>query len=323
MNEEVELTKKLDKEVKIKQQETEFKQNDIAERAKRDLKTKFDEEANYEKQKRQEDESNAKKLIQQEVYNKRDEEEKQNRMRKKMEEEEAEEKKRLKKIDDDEVKMRREKELLLEEEDRKKRYVSPQLVSKLSEEKEKIFVDKSKKDDLLAKLALMDNKGSPKTYSKPTESLINNTKSTTNINNSSAGFGKSSSIQFNENFEKLYIDEKDSAKNDLLTKLFADEKNSPSAAKPKPPKYDIFTTQKFEDTSKTTLLPWEIQDVKSNSKMANDKGNLIKNDYLDFFSNLNNKETKDIVFGRPKIENKPINSFKNNNFVEDIEELSL
>ena len=261
-------------------------------------------------------------------------------MRKKVEEEEAEEQKRIKKMNDDEVKRRREKELLLEEEDRKKRYVSPQLVNKLSEEKEKNVVDKSKKDDLLAKLALMDNKGPLKTYSKPTESLINNSKLTTAISNPSTGFGKSP-YQFNENFEKLHegksvMDEKDTAKNDLLTKLFADENNPSTAVKQKPPKYDrmedIFTTQKFGDSSKilnnsanktTTLLPWEMKDVKSSSNIANDNGKSVKNEHLDFFSKLNNTESKELVFGRPKIENKPINTFKNNNFVEDIEELSL
>ncbi len=58
---------------------------------------------------------------------------------------------------DEEEKKRKEKELL-EEEDRKKRWISTNTVNnvKLSDEKEKNSLEKSKKDELLAKLALLD-----------------------------------------------------------------------------------------------------------------------------------------------------------------------
>lgn len=118
---------------------------------------------------------------------------------------------------------------------------------------------------------------------------------------------------------------------------------------------DIFASSKTTSTppvsSKVNLLPWEIQDINFNTnnttsvkrENSNAKSNSTSNnnnskqDHFDFFSKLNSKnETLNNGFkpsssnhsngiNRPKLENRinfsPNN--RNNNYVEDIEELTL
>lgn len=155
---------------------------------------------------------------------------------------------------------------------------------------------------------------------------------------------------------------RDSNKNELLNKLFGDSSTSQGTNAYKQPQIhqskldkvdDIFASSKTTPpvSSKVNLLPWEIQDINfntnnstsvkrenSNAKINSTINNNNKQDHLDFFSKLNSKnETINNGFkstassnqtngmNRPKLENRinfsPNN--RNNNYIEDIEELTL
>ncbi len=155
---------------------------------------------------------------------------------------------------------------------------------------------------------------------------------------------------------------RDSNKNELLNKLFGDSstsqgvnsyKQQPQIHQSKLDKVDdIFVKTSPPVSSKVNLLPWEIQDINFNTNNSNsvrrensnaksnagiNGSNNSKQDHLDFFSKLNSKnETINNGFkstsstnqangmNRPKLENR-INFSPNNrnNYVEDIEELTL
>jgi len=165
------------------------------------------------------------------------------REQQRLEKELEEERLRLKRLQDEE----KEKARQLEEDDRRKRYISPQLVSKLSEEKEKTQVEtKTKKDDLLAKLALIDKPSKPSSHesnSSYSPSSINGLNSNSN-NNSNSNLTNNASLppkpnknatskqtkpfQFDESTENLHqgksvVYSNDPNKNDLLSKLFSDD----------------------------------------------------------------------------------------------------
>ncbi len=153
-----------------------------------------------------------------------------------------EEEKRQKKLEEEREQERREKEKRLKEEEQRKRYISPQLISSL-EEKEKSLEEKTKKDDLLAKLGFMEN--TKKNVSPTNNNTIGNNNSnnynsfnSNNYNDSATLSSKQPANQtmnsnsmkfvFDDKTENLHkgksvIDGRDNGKNELLSKLFSND----------------------------------------------------------------------------------------------------
>lgn len=193
----------------------------------------------------------------------------------------------------EEEKKRMEKQIL-EEEDRKKRWVSENTINKLNEDT--LNEEKSKKDELLAKLALSSNKKSE----------------------SDGSIFKLTAIEQSQKNElKKAMDE---PKNELLSKLFGNT-NSVN-------ENNEFSNKKIKEIN---TMPWE--DASFNKKASSNTPNSTQiqglnfkenNDSIDFFSKLNMNKSQNGVT-RPKLENKLLfpDIHKNNSYIEDIEELVL
>lgn len=183
---------------------------------------------------------------------------------------------------------------ILEEEERKKRWISENTINKLNEDK--TSEEKSKKDELLAKLALSSKKKSE----------------------SEGSLFKLTAIEQPQKNES--IKDVEEPKNELLSKLFGN-KNSVNG-----------NTEFSNKTKEINTMPWE--DLNNNKKAnSNITPNSTKtqglnfkenNDNLDFFSKLNMNKAQNGVT-RPKLENKLLfpDIHKSNSYIEDIEELVL
>lgn len=319
-------------EMKIKQQEMDLKRKDAAERMKREQQQKDDEERikQMQKQKKLDEEKKKHQL----------EEDKKLEAKSKQNTAEEEEKKRI------------EKERL-EEEDRKKRWISSKTVDnvKLSEEKEKNSLEKSKKDELLAKLALLDNgsgTGNSNNNSSNNDSnastALKPPKSDQNLNQSKplASFGSNNNhnnntsalppkpFQFSNNTENFHDGKPtsynrepsntSSNKNDLLTKLFASNQNNNINSSEIDSMFSSNTINNNSNRFNQSKLD-KIDDIFTNGKNGDkSKANLMP---WEVESAVVKKPEHTNSFNRPKLDNKPLFNVHNDNYTEDIEELAL
>jgi hypothetical protein len=283
--------KQLEIEMQIKQQEAELKRKDAIERSKR-LQKEKDEEERIKKLK--EEEKNAAESERKRNY-------------------ELEERKR------------KEKEAL-EEEERKKRWISENTIK---QEDDKMTKEISKKDELLAKLSLLDNE------KKGNNSI--NQMSDTNETKTSKKFETISSLppkpsfkneqlsnsndyKFSQTIENLHdgkpaSSSRESNKNELLNKLFGNNNSIPSTndtfsfsqtksnqqqqAQSKLDKVDDIFSPKAstqnkltqQASSKVNLLPWEIDDLNFNIS-SNQRAAAVAN----FGSTNNNKANNSNLF---------------------------
>lgn len=322
--------------MKIKQQEAELKRKDAAERQKREQQQKDDEERIKQMQKQKKLDEEKKRL----------EEEKHKKQQQQQQNDDIFNRNKLNA--DEEEKKRKEKELL-EEEDRKKRWISTNTVNnvKLSDEKEKNSLEKSKKDELLAKLALLDTGSNLNTNTN--NDIIASTglkqpKSDQNLlsfgstnNNSSlppkpfqfTNNNNNTEYKFTNTIENLHDgkpvsinrEQSNSNKNDLLNKLFNNNNNSSNNNNNNDVDFSLNNNRyqqskldKIDDifTNKTTH-----DKVKSNV-MPWELDTVIKKQETNGFDHSSS-------LNRPKLDNKSLfnNNNNNDNYVEDIEELAL
>ncbi|CAF0850593.1 unnamed protein product [Brachionus calyciflorus] len=201
---------------------------------------------------------------------------------------EEEERKRLEKIK-------------LEEEDRKKRWISENTVKKINDDKNR--EENAKKDELLAKLSLIEPK------KKEQDSLFKLT--------------SLDEADYDKNTLPPRPPPKEEPKNELLSKLFGPNTSSNN------PKDDFFSEIKSKEVNR---MPWETQEDNFNSQPKKQINNATsfketnKDDNMDFFSKLNlNSQKGGGIINRPKLDNNKLlfPNIHNKNFVEDIEEIVL
>lgn len=309
--------KKLEFEVKLREEEAEMKRKNAAEQLKREQQQQQQQQLLEEQQRLKE-------------------------AKRKEEEQQRKEKRRLEELAEEEERKQREKERL-EEEDRKKRYISEQSLQHVNNEtREKSGVEKNKKDELLAKLSLTSNQsnGTSKSNSNHSngQTILNNNNHTSSPKNSIQMAPKSSNGNIldkpsSETIENLHQGKpvNPNPKNDLLAKLFGGTESPNNKAD------DLFGSKSSNNTpnsgpkanpvvmEKISQFPWET------SSPNNGAPKLSNGNHSDFFSNLNsNKQSNgnNVGLNRPKLENTKIVLAKNTNHntsatFEDVEELTL
>jgi hypothetical protein len=328
--------------------EEEMKEREAAERSRKEEEQKDAELLKLKQLKKKEEEEARKR---DEEKQKEREREREKQKEKERQKEKEEEKARL----DEEERKRREM-AILEEEERKKRWISEKT---LEEENKK--QETAKKEELLAKLALIsdDSKDSKVPSNQPVFDF-----SSTNISQPAQQktFNGSNDYKFSSTIENLHegkpsLSSRDSNKNELLSKLFGNTNASSNVAQK--PKLNETPDNMFphangkndsnaniKHSSKVTTNPWEIQDLNFNSTTSAATGNKssnssIKTDHYDFFSKLNATNVKKMEIdnsklskasinsngqiNRPKHDNRIIlnNNGNSNNYIEDIEELVI
>ena len=281
--------KQMEIEMQIRQQDADLKKKDAIERSKRLQKEKEEEER---LKKLKEDELKAQAAI--ELERRRNHE--------------LEERKR------------KEKEAL-EEEERKKRWISENTIK---QEDDKMTKEISKKDELLAKLSLLDNTDKKNNNSINHISDNNETLKTSKKSESVSTLPpkpsfkneplfNSNEYKFSQTIENLHdgkpaVSSKDSNKNELLNKLFGNNSNTSSntindtfnfsqtksnQSQSKLDKVDDIFSPKAsvnnkpaqQTSSKVNLLPWEIDDLNFNVS-SNQKATAVAN-----FGSTNNNKT--------------------------------
>lgn len=230
--------------------------------------------------------------------------------RKLKEERELKEKKRN---EEEEEKRKREKELL-EEEDRKKRWISNNTVNNLNEkEKEKNSLEKNKKDELLAKLSLMDKPKEEESFkvlpNKSTAAFGNANKpgnsDTFNFDLFSSSTAKKEPVkpvngQKDFKFSVEAVDNlhegrasnsgREANKNDLLSKLFGNGSSSNLNGTTSNKNDDLFAFKTISTNSpknsSSNITTTANKPKSPNFNLfgnANNSNNNNKNDHLDFF----------------------------------------
>lgn len=259
--------------------------------------------------------------------------------------------------DEETVKRKQIEKQQLEEEERRKRYIS-ETNSRLIEPEESVnYVEKSKKDELLSKLSLIDT-GKKESISTNSTSSTSNNELMFNFSSESKKNGlppkptNSGRAVANEVVENLHDGKpttypRSDSKVDLLTKLFG-EKNSSNggtngAKLDKADDLFNYSNNKTNGNKQSNLMFSTPKSSLTDDGRSKPQANY--DNAADFFSKLNNNSngnfggTKQaspgqknnsgssingIHINRPKIDNKLlISPHKSNQFIEDIEELTL